>query len=245
MTKRKQFTIQGFMIVVAVVALPLALLPVWALVLVLVAAVLLIPTLIGVAFSRWLLARERRRLAAISFWGLAILVNTLYAACCIIPHFLLLAMLAWGWLLVCLPLMIGFGSTWTILSTRAGAVRGRSPILIKTCVIGAAMAPALTMGTLWPLYLAFFVSQPSLERLADRVAAGRAVKLPQRARVFRVVRSNVDAAGNVGLTIGAAPADPVGFVRVRSGDPTKFAGPPYGSDLRLDLWGGWSYREDD
>lgn len=238
--KRFRFTIRSFMILVAVLAVPLALFPLWALVLLLSLAALLIPTFVAVTFSRWLLARERRRLASISFWGLAIVVNTLYAACCIIPEFVLLVILTFGWLLVCLPMMIGFGSAWTVLSTREGAIRRRSPILVKACVVAMAMWPALTLGTLWPLRVAFLVSRPSLERLADLVAAGQPVELPQRARVFQVVRIDVDPLGTVVLTMGASS-----LVRIRSGDAANFRGAPFGTELIVNLGGGWSYREND
>jgi hypothetical protein len=53
--------------------------------------------------------------------------------------------------------------------------------------------------THWPLRLAFLASQPALDRMADRVAGGQALRGPVRASLFIVIGAAVDpSSGNVG-----------------------------------------------
>jgi hypothetical protein len=90
--------------------------------------------------------------------------------------------------------------------------------------------------------VAFFTARPTLELIADEVAAGQKIVFPQRAGLFRVVGSYLDeATSSVGLMIG-----PTGFVRVCPGAPTKLSSHPIiGTEVDVDLGGGWWYREDD
>jgi hypothetical protein len=106
--------------------------------------------------------------------------------------------------------------------------------------------PLATMGTLWPLRLAFLVARPALERLADGAAAGQALAGPQWAGPYRLVQSAVDpASGEVALMTDPNPSGAKGFVRVNPGIPWDRRGPILGTDLDVELGWGWEYRQDD
>ncbi len=242
-THRFRFTIRGFMILIAAMAVPLAVLPGWLIVLSLVG---LAPSVVAVLVSLWLVFRERRRLAAICFWGVSILVNVGYLACCLTPRLILLYMLFVLWVLVLLPAILGPGAAWARLARREGAIRGRSRAAVNACVCVMALFPVATLGTLWPLYLAFYLSRPSLERLADQVAAGQAVTQWRRAGVYSIAESDLDpGSGNVGLFVDPNPSGPSGFLRIRSGLPPYYPGRPFATDMNVELPGGWEYRVED
>lgn len=241
-TQQFQFTIRGFMILIAALAVLLAF-PGWLLFLLLVG---LAPSVLAVLVSRWLVFRERRRLAAICFWGASILVNVGYVACCLTPQIMLLSMLFFLWILVLLPAILAPAAAWARLACREGAIRRRSRAGVNSCVCVMALFPVVTLGTLWPLYLAFFLSRPSLERLADQVAAGHAVTQWRRAGVYSIAKSDLDpGSGNVGLFVDPNPSGASGFLRVRSGSPPYYPGRPFATDMSVDLPGGWQYRVED
>src|SRR5262245_22961305 len=101
--------------------------------------------------------------------------------------------------------------------------------------------PCLTVLTHWPLYLAFLVVRPALDWLADRAAAGQSIGWPQWAGPFRLVRADVDPrSGHVALVIDPNPGGPSGFVRDRPGVPPGPGKLILGTDLYVELGGGWS-----
>jgi len=196
--------------------------------------------------AQCLVFRGHRHLAAFGFCVLATLTNVLYAAFCVAPDSYLLIPLFLGWLVDVVPTIGGLGAAWAILATRDGAVPRRSPQKAWLSVIALSVLPLVTLCTLWPLHLAFLTARPTLERLADQVAAGQAASFPQRAGLFRVAGSAVDPiSGNVGLMIDPNPSGPTGFVRVRRGTPRNRRGPFGWDDLDVDLGWGWEYREED
>jgi hypothetical protein len=86
--------------------------------------------------------------------------------------------------------------------------------------VSTAVTPLITLSTFWPLRVAFLVSRPALEHLADRVAAGQALTLPVRAGVYSIVGFATDpSTGNVALITDADPGGRSGFVRHRPGTP--------------------------
>lgn len=229
------------MIAVAVVALLMAL-PTDCAVLVGVVG------LVALAFAGGVLIERRgyRRLAAVSFWGPAILINALYAMACLAPIMLLCFALLTGWMLFLAPVIGRFGTSWALLATRETAVPRRSPPVAWAAVTALTLLPAVTLVTFWPLRVGFLVARPTLERLADQAAAGTLVTFPVRAGPFDVVRASVEpVSGQVGLMIEPNPNRPTGFVRVRSDEPPGSRRPIIGTELNVDLGWGWSYREDD
>jgi hypothetical protein len=239
---RLRFTIGSLMIAIAVVAVLLALGNVWGV----IAVVFSIPCLALIG-SQWLFFRGHRRAAGIVFWGLAIFINALYLVSSITPDVYVAGPLFLAWFVITVPMIAGPGVAWARLATREGAVPRRAGPAAGLSVFGLAMLPLLTLGTFWPLHVAFAISRPSLERLADQVAAGKAVGFPRQAGLFRVRGAAVNpATGNVGLMIDPNPSGPTGFVR---DGPAAYqpgaGGPIIGSDLLIELGSGWSYREED
>src|SRR5262249_53313702 len=71
------------------------------------------------------------------------------------------------------PFILGIGAAWATPATRRTARSRRSPLLAWPLVLAVALAPFSMLLTPWPLRLAFLASRPAMERLADRVAAGK------------------------------------------------------------------------
>jgi hypothetical protein len=120
--------------------------------------------------------------------------------------------------------------------TRPDARPGRLGFLAWPLVFALGFFPLTMLFTRWPLRLAFLASAPAMDRLADRVAAGRSVTSPEWAGLFRVVGSAVEPSnGNVGLIIDPDPSGRSGFVRLGApgGVPAGRAGGPF-YDLYLE-----------
>ena len=97
------------------------------------------------------------------------------------------------WLSVIMPTLAGFGATWAVLATRSRVVAHPSQQLAWIWVIALAVMPGVvTAWTVWPFRLEFLIARPSLERLADQIAAGQAVSFPQNAGPFRLAASRVE-----------------------------------------------------
>jgi hypothetical protein len=103
------------------------------------------------------------------------------------------------------------------------------------------------MVTPWPLRLAFEISRPAMDRLADRVAAGHGYGGPQWAGLFYIAASDVDAeTGNVGLIIDPDPSGRSGFARAAPGVAwERYARPFRGQNFSDRLGGRWSYENED
>lgn len=67
--------------------------------------------------------------------------------------------------------------------------------------------------TQWPFRLAFELSRPSLERLAERVEAGYLPSAPMQAGRFRVLKATVHPSGVTCLWLDLDPAGYTGLVR--------------------------------
>ncbi len=96
--------------------------------------------------------------------------------------------------------------------------------------------------TLWPLYIAFLASRPGLERLADQVAAGKTVVVPQRAGFFLVVRTGVEPISAYPGLMTDTRWRYTGFVRVFPGATPNTRGPIVGVNFDVYLGDGWWYR---
>jgi hypothetical protein len=177
------------------------------------------------ALTCWAVVRGRCRPAAVSFGASVVVANGLVAPLCVYCH-------GSGWpgvyvgLFCGIPMALGFGIAWAVAATRRDTPRARSPRVLRAplfvllLAVSAAVTPLITLWTLWPLRVAFLVSSPALERLADRVAAGQAPPFPIRAGLYRIVGCATDpCTGNIALITDANPGGREGFVRYQLGTP--------------------------
>jgi hypothetical protein len=240
-----RFTIKSLMLVVAFAAGLLALyvrflaayFPPW---------ILAIPSTIAfVAYGLW--CWRCRRVAAFGFVGSAILSNCLYAVASIYHDYMLMPALMFAWLLIFLPLVGASGIVWAKLTNDADGNPRRSPFWSRALVVVSTIMPGVTLATDWPLRLAFLASRPSLERVADQVATGRAIVSPEWIGPFRLAESAVDADWKtVGLFLDPNPGGRTGFVRIHADSPeAAHFRLLLGTDTHIDLGWGWSYRQDD
>lgn len=238
---RARFSIGRVMVVIAVMAGLLAL-PVQ---LSLVVIALAIPCA-AIGIARRLLYRRHLRLAAYAFWGVAIPINFLTALSCFAPKYYLLIPVFLGLITIGVPSIAALGTAWALSFARQRFVSPRIRDGAGMAVFFLTVLPIVTLWTFWPLHLAFMAARPTMERLADQVAAGKPVLFPRRAGVFVVSAAAVDPiSGDVGLMIEPNPNHPSGFVRARPGSAPNPNTPIGGSNLSVGLGGGWSYREDD
>jgi hypothetical protein len=211
-----------------------------------IAAALAVPCL-GAIFAHWLIKTGRRRLAAISFWTLAVWSNALCVACCIVPDYSAVLLLVLGWMFVVFPTLVSLGTAWAILGARDDGAPRRAVEVSGLLVVAIGLIlPLATFWTYWPLHVAFLAARPTLDQLADQVAAGMTVSFPQRAGPFTLRKSAVDpVSGDVLLLTDSNPNHPKGFVRSRPADPLNPAATIMGSNLHVNLDGEWSFRDDD
>jgi hypothetical protein len=240
---RWRFTIASMTLAIAVIAGVLAL-PSVARVL---AGLLCIASLYLIAARRIVEGGTRNRpLAAGTFWAVALCVNLVAVICCLPPDYLVLGTVFLGLLLVGIPSLVAFGIAWVRLMDGEGAAPPRSVKVGGLLVFIMALLPMVTLGTFWPLSLAFFNSRPAFERMADQVAAGRTLVFPQYVGLFQINGTELDpVSGNVGLMIEPDRSHPAGFVRLGPGPAASLSSPFSGSNLHVELGGKWSYREED
>jgi hypothetical protein len=237
-----RFTIGSIMIAIVVVAIALALPDGLRA----IAAALAVPCLSAIA-AHWLIKTGRRRLAAITFWTLAVWSNALCAACCIVANYSSVLLMVLAWMFVIFPTLASLGTAWAILGARDDGAPRRAVEASGLLVFAMGLILPLAMfWTYWPLHVAFLAARPTLDHLADQVAAGMTVSFPQRAGPFTLQKTAVDrVSGNVALMTDSNPRHPKGFVRLRTADPPNPFGPFVGSNLQIALDGEWSFRDDD
>ncbi len=190
----------------------------------------------------WLGAKPFPRVSALGFGIAASIIN----GTCFVASVAFSVMV--GWLIMVLvsvvgiPVIFGFGAAWTTSGKRGPAVARRSRVLGWTMTIGLSIAPVSMLITGWPFRLAFAASRPSLERLADQVAAGTPVTAPEWAGVFRILGSNVDPLrGCVRLITDNNPGGRAGFER----HGTLCGDPFYNTARDMELSEKWTYAEED
>ena len=171
------------------------------------------PGAVGQPRSLWV--RGRRRLSAVAFGGVAVVGNAFFAAVSVAPDLFIHAIFLFLWVFVAFPATVGPGAAWALLATAEDASPRRPARAAWLTVVVLAMLPLATIVSLWPLHLAFHVQRPTLERLADGVAAGKPLGGVRWVGPFRIEGAKVDpTTGSVGLLIDPNPNGPTGFVRL-------------------------------
>ncbi len=147
--------------------------------------------------------------------------------------------------LLLIPLSWGAGCAWAKAVTCGRAARTWWRLAVWPLVLVAGIAPLSIPLSDWPFRLAFRVSKPALDRLADRVGAGQIAILPARAGVFRVIERALDpGTGNVALFVCVEPGLRMGFVRLGAGSPSS-RGPLHVFVHEMHMDGRWWYQEGD
>ena len=130
--------------------------------------------------------------------------------------------------------------------SRAEGSRRRSIWLAWTLVIVLGLSPVTMMLTLWPLRLAFRMSRPALNAMADRVAAGRPVTGSEWAGCYVVIGANFDPlTGEVALYTDDDPAGRSGFLRLSPGDSQGRSDLFTNLNFNEYLDERWRYRNED
>jgi hypothetical protein len=144
------------------------------------------------------------------------------------------------------PLIFGFGTSWAAEATRKEASNRRAPLWAWLTVFALGSLPLTMISTLWPLRMAFLVSRPALNRLADRIAAGETLDRPEWAGLYRIVATRREPqSGNVALIIDDDPAGASGFVRLASRRPGAISGPLANLNFDEFMDGKWRYQNED
>jgi hypothetical protein len=139
------------------------------------------------------------------------------------------------------PIVIGSGIAWANSRTESQRIP-RSTAWVIVWFLG--LLPISMMGTHWPLHLAFIVSRPALDRLADRVASGETLTSPEWAGLYWIVATkNEPSNGNVALIIDDDPAGMSGFVRLT--DSLSKFGPMTNLNFNESVGGRWFYQNED
>jgi hypothetical protein len=199
------------------------------------------------ALALYRVFRCSRRKSALCFGIVALVANAASFLLCVYLRniggvFLMLVVS-----MASVPAMLGVGAAWAMQATEPNAVSRRSSATAWTTILSLAFAPLTMLCTPWPLLVAFQISRPILETIADRVATGRDYGRPQWAGLFYVVGSAVDpGTGNVGLIIGQDACGRSGFVRVGRGVPIEENSRPFvGLNFNDHLGGRWAYQNED
>jgi hypothetical protein len=197
------------------------------------------------------MARGWRRRAATCFVATVVAANALVAPLSVHFSSSWRVMVSVGvGLFVGIPMILGFGTAWSFSDTRRHATDGWPPklswpLLSFVLAVTMAVTPLITLWTFWPLRVAFLVSWPALERLADHIESGHTVPFPVQAGLFRVVGSATDSrTGSVGLTIDPNPSGRSGFVRYLPGNTSGPGCGPFHS-LFMGMRRRWTFEVED
>ncbi len=237
-----RFKIRTIMLVIAAAALLLLAMRDETLFAVLIVGGLLTSCL-AMARGLWQSARPFQRVSALGFAVAASSMNATAlvssVAFSLFPRIAILVLLC----VFAMPITFGFGAAWSTPPGRTRAITCQA-VLRWATTLALSLAPITMLLTPWPFRLAFLASQPSLERLADRVGAGNPVTTPEWAGVFRIVGSDRNTVtGAVGLITDPNASGRSGFERRGPAPPGN--GPFYNLSYDLKLTGKWRYVEED
>jgi hypothetical protein len=142
------------------------------------------------------------------------------------------------------PLILGFGASWSAQVTRRGISPRRKSAVVWLVVLAVVASPVSMVFTHWPLRLAFFLSRPALDRLADRVAAGETPG-PEWAGLYRIVTTEGSTWGEVALITLDRRGGDSGFVRAGGPVPQGRIPLMVNSNYYVRLGGRWHYQDED
>jgi len=167
-----------------------------------------VPFLLAWAFTHF------RRTAAMAMIGCLALSITYIILCDIhitkTPTFFLVAIT----LFFSAPPCLGFAIAYEFGARRLDPNPRPGPKLAAISMLLVILLPIILFPGNVPLRIAFFVSRPALDRLADRVASGENVSFPVWAGVFRIVEARTTTNKNtVGLIVVASPGSSSGLIR--------------------------------
>ena len=166
------------------------------------------------AHGLWLAARRFKRLPAAAFGVAGGMLNLLCFGASMAGSPSIVIIFGALPCLIGTAVVFGFGAAWCFASARDLKLSRRSLVLRWTVVAVISIAPVTMLFTHWPFRLAFLVSRPALERLADEVGGGAPVTMPRCAGMFVIVGSAVDPkTGNVGLITDPNSSGRSGFER--------------------------------
>jgi hypothetical protein len=166
---RRRLTIGSLMIAIAVMACLLAL-PGWTAFLMIALAV---PCFAAIAAER-LVFRRRLRLAAFSFWIVAMLANLLTVVYCIAADSRALTPMTYGIVIVATPTIFALGTAWGILLLRQRTLTPCAHNAARWSVFVLAVLPVFTLSTYWPVHIAFLAARAPL----NQSGPGRELILP-------------------------------------------------------------------
>jgi hypothetical protein len=200
----------------------------------------------ALAHGLWLAVRRFKRLPATAFGVAGSMLNLLCFVASMAGSPSIVVILSALPCLIGTAVVVGFGAAWCFASARDLKLSRRSLVLRWTVVAVISLAPVTMLFTQWPFRLAFLVSRPALERLADEVGAGAPLTSPRWAGVFVIVGSAVDAkTGNVGLITDPNPSGRTGFERYGALGRPGAGGAFYNFWSEMQLDENWRFAEED
>ena len=225
----RQYTIQRLMIAIVVIGVALALLREYPFFTVVAYFIL---ALFGLA---WSVVHVSPNLASRLFIPSALWLNlSLFVSFAYSPLFHKSALFIVS--LIFIPIVPALGLVWVAART------GRYARVRAASIVAAVMALSASMlATHWPLRLAFYLSSPALNRLADRVESGEALTTPEWAGLYLIHRvSPFNAGGDLMLRVNPTRGQMAGFIRRKgSAKGAKREALYYGLD-----WGDrWNYHD--
>ncbi|QEH34632.1 hypothetical protein OJF2_31730 [Aquisphaera giovannonii] len=158
------------------------------------------------AGASWLPARARPRIARWGFLAAATWLNASMLVFFAYQPVLHNSIYLFASSLIFLPIVPGLGMAWA--AGGQGRVRWTRAAIVA-CACGLAFS---MIATHWPLRLAFGLSSPALNRLADRVEAGGAIAPGERAGLYRVFGTTA-LTGDTAIIIDPDPGGISAFVR--------------------------------
>lgn len=118
------------------------------------------------------------------------------------------AMLPFLAALALVPIALGLGLAWAT-DGRGRSRWSRAAIVACTTLLAISM-----IATRWPLHLAFHLSSPALNRLADRIESGGTLAPGEWAGLYRI-RGSMPLNGDTALIVDPDPRGMSAFVRRR------------------------------
>jgi hypothetical protein len=236
-----RFKIGTFMVAVAVIAVLLVGLRFWPALI-----ALFLGGCIALSQGLWRSAKRFKRLPVVAFGVAGVSLNLFCWAVSMTGSYTLVVVLGVLPCLIGTAVVFAFGAAWCAASAPGVTISGHSRALRLAVVAIISIAPLTMLLTRWPFRLAFLVSRPALERLADQVVAGAPVTSPRWAGVFVIVGSAIDPnTGNVGLLTHPDSSGRSGFERYGARGSRGAAGAFYNFWSVTELDANWRFAEED